>query len=154
MKLQPCVSGPASVVSYYCFDPEEMGDICDWVKSDSVSCGEAATDYAIYKTITIPKEAEQLETRFGSFLTIKVKAIIGGEEECGADYNSYGMAASFAGAALLLGLVVAVGYKKCGKQTKQWQKNTSDVSADCQKTQSFVNANAMMSAKYLVTKDQ
>ena len=110
VQLQPCVSGPASLVSYYCFDPEDMGDICDWVKSDSVSCGQAATDYSIYKTITIPKEAEQLETRFGSFLTIKVKAIIGGEEECGADYNS--SAASFAGAALLLGLVVRSARKR------------------------------------------
>lgn len=106
VKLQPCVSGPASLVSYYCFDPQDMGGICDWVSSESVSCGSAASDYVIYQTITIPKEAEQLETRFGSFLTIKVKAIIGGEEECGADYNSYGMAASFAGAALLLGLAV------------------------------------------------
>jgi len=95
------------MVNYYCYDPQDLGSICDWVSSSSVDeCGEAATDYVIYKEITIPKEAEQLEGRFGSsLLTIKVKAIIGGEEECGADYTSYSAAASLAGITLLVGLV-------------------------------------------------
>ena len=109
-------------MSYYCFDPEDMGEICDWVSSNSVSCGDPASDYTISQTVTIPREAEQLEGRFGSFLTIRVKAIIGGEEECGADYNSYGMAASFAGVALLVGLVVRSTRKRHAALTNEDSK--------------------------------
>ena len=94
------------MVSYWCFEPQDTGGICDWVSSQSGgSCGEAGT-YVIDKKITIPEEAGQLEERFGSLLTIRVNAIIGGDEECGANYSSYGSAASFAGAALLVGLAL------------------------------------------------
>ena len=98
-------------MNYHCYDPQDTGSICSWITSPTVDCGYPADDYVIYKKLAIPREAQELEEKFGSILTINVKAVIAGVEECGANYSSYS-AAAFAGAALVVGWAVRAAKKR------------------------------------------
>ena len=111
VELNPCITGPAELVNYYCYGAQDTGSICDWITSPSVNCGEPSDDYVIFKTLVIPREAQELEKRYGSFLSINIKANILGMQGCEANARSYS-AGAFAGVALVVGLAVRAARKR------------------------------------------
>jgi len=101
--LKPCITGPFNSVCLYHLDEITVGTACDWITSDTVSCGTAADDYYLFKSIEIPEEMP----KYLSWITgFKVKAFVGDLAECDATSSSeYQMVAAvmlFAGAAALV----------------------------------------------------
>mmetsp|Transcript_5214 Transcript_5214/g.15239 ORF Transcript_5214/g.15239 Transcript_5214/m.15239 type:complete len:223 (-) Transcript_5214:2239-2907(-) len=106
--LQACVTGPMGMVSFYCPDDykQDAGSVCDWISSDTVSCGSAASDYVVSNEVKIPKAADQIQS--SSFTSIKIKALIDGSDACEETGSAYSMAFSIVGAVALVGGAYAV----------------------------------------------
>ena len=77
------------MVCYRSLGFQAAGNVCDWIQSSSVNCGEPADDYTISKEIEILDEAGNLDEHF--FLSWKIKVLSGGDEDCVVDSNGYSM---------------------------------------------------------------
>lgn len=99
--LRACITGPFNSVCLYRLDPVTVGTVCNWITSETVYCGNAADDYYLSKTYTIPEYGAPQNLRW--ITGVKVKAWVGDFEECESS-SSYQMAAAavlFVGAAAL-----------------------------------------------------
>lgn len=106
--LEPCVT--VLYINVHCFGAEDTGSVCDWIDNDDGDdCGTAGS-YTLSNAIKIPEEAKKLK-RYGSLVSLKVKATIGssGDACTSAASASYAMVmSSMAGLAGLIGAATFV----------------------------------------------